>query len=479
MSRSIETLEQKAQLATSSKDLRTWMTFLTSAECRGRLTGDTGFYKAVDYVTSLFKSWGLSPAGDHGIYRQSFPHPYVMPREGGYFTLHMKVGKGTISKQYDYPTDYMVGGTSDTGFLHDLPVVFVGYGITAPELSYDSYKGVNVKDKIVMCLRDVPYRGNVAAKQKAWMPYQYHDYKMTNAVRHGAAGMLYVDSLPAGNPNPGYNKGFVYCVISDSVAKDAFRVNKRDYEAIKRQMLKKLVPLSFGLPDISADIKAITEWHPEGIGCNIVAVIPGTDEKLKNQYITVGAHIDHIGMQPFLCPGANDNASGTIVIMGVAKALGISGFKPRRTVVITLFGGEETGLLGSKYMADHPVFPDKDLRLVINIDGFGSGAGFGAMVAKKNSRLFKWIKEANDSTVRRPLLLVPGKDEIVTRPRTDEANFFVKGIPTISPFAYGSKVRAPYHVPGDTIDTIDFDTERDGVKWITRLVMELADADNL
>lgn len=471
-----ETIEQKAMLATSSKDLKTWMTYLTSPECRGRLTGDKGFYKAVDYATDLFKQWGLQPAGENGTYQQRFPHPYVMPQEGGFFTLHLPVGKGWVSKQYDYPDDYMVGGTSDTGFLKNLPLVYVGYGITAPELGYDSYKGVDVKGKIVVCERDVPYQGEDSRLQKAWMPYQYHNFKMTNAVKHGAAGMLYIST--AGNPNPGYNKGFVYCCISDSVASDIFKADKKDHTTLKSNMNKTMKPNSFPLSS-KADVKAITEWHPEGVGCNVVAVIPGTDPKLKDEYITIGAHIDHIGFQPLLCPGALDNASGSIIIMGVAKALGISGFKPKRTIVVTLFGGEETGLIGSDYMANHPIYPDKKHRLVINIDCLGDGYGLGAMVAKKYSSLFSYIKDANDKTVQRPLMLVPGRDEIVTRPRTDEANFFVKGIPTISPFAFGSKVKIPYHVPGDTMDYIDFDVSRDATKWATKLLMELSTADTL
>lgn len=471
-----ETIEQKAMLATSSKDLKTWMTYLTSPVCRGRLTGDIGFYKAVDYATDLFKQWGLQPAGDQGTFRQSFPHPYVMPKEGGFFTLYIPSGKGWISKRYDYPDDYMVGGTSDTGFLKFLPLVYVGYGITAPELGYDSYKNVDVKGKIVVCERDVPYQGEDPKLQKAWMPYQYHNFKMTNAVKHGAAGMLYIST--AGNPNPGYNKNFVYCCISDSVAKDIFKAANKDHSLLKDKMNKTLKPYSFPL-NCKADVKAITEWHPEGVGCNVVAVIPGTDPILKDEYITIGAHLDHIGFQPKLCPGALDNASGSVIIMGVAKALATSGFKPKRTIVVTLFGGEETGLFGSEFMANHPIFPDKEHRLVINIDCLGDGYGLGAMVAKKNSSLFTYIKDANEKTVQRPLLLIPGRDEIVTRPRTDEANFFVKGIPTISPFAFGSTVKIPYHVPGDTMDYIDFDVSRDATKWVAKLLMELSTVEKL
>lgn len=463
--------EQKAMYTTSTSDLKSWMSFFTSPECRGRLTGDIGFKKAVDYAANLFKEWGLEPGGDNGTYFQNFDHPYTEIKEGGYFTLYLPQGDQWVAKQYSYPDNYMVGGTSDTGFLQKLDLVYVGYGITAPELGYDSYKGVDVKGKIVVCERDVPYQEKDEKLQKAWMPYQYHSHKMTNAAKHGAAGMIYLSI--AGNPNPGFNKGFVYTCASDSVAKDIFASTGKDHTKVKADMDKTLQPNSFAL-DKKADIKAFSEYHPEGKGCNVVGILRGTDSKLSPEYITLGAHLDHIGMQPYVCPGALDNASGSIIIMGTAKALATSGFKPKRTIVFVLFGGEETGLFGSEYMANHPIMPLDKARVVINIDCLGAGYGLGAMVASKYSTLFQYLETANAKSVNRPFMKVPGRDVIVTRPRTDEANFFIKGVPTISPFAYGGTEEIPYHNPGDTMDHIDFDLERDAVKWMSATLMDMS-----
>lgn len=465
------TAEQKALYAISSTEMKEWMTFLTSAECRGRLTGDPGFQKAVDYAANLFQKWNLEPGGDNGTYFQNFDHPYTEVKEGGFFTLYLPQGDKWISKQYSYPDHYMVGGTSDTGFLQKLDLVYVGYGITAPELGYDSYKGIDVKGKIVVCERDIPYQGNDPKQQKAWMPYQYHSHKMQNASKHGAAGMLYISV--SGNPNPGFNKGFIYACISDSVANDIFAGTGKDYNVIKEKLNSTLKPYSFAI-NKKADIKAITEYHPDGKGCNVVGILKGSDPTLSAEYITLGAHIDHIGMQPILCPGALDNASGSVIILGVAKALATSGFKPKRTIVFTLFGGEETGLLGSGYMADHPVLPNSTPKMVINIDCLGAGYGFGARIASKYQSLFKYVQSANTKSVNRPFLKMLGANEIITRPRTDDANFFIKGIPTIAPFAYGSTQNIPYHNPGDTMEYIDFDLERDAVKWMSTLLMDIS-----
>lgn len=470
------TVEQKALYVTTTDDLKDWMTFLTSEECRGRLTGDIGFWRAAQFGADLFKQWGLEPGGDNGTFFQNFEHPYVMPQEGGFFTLYLPQGKEWIGKQYDYPDHYMVGGTSDTGFLQKLDLVYVGYGITAPELNYDSYKGIDVKGKIVVCERDIPYKGRDPKLQKAWMPYQYHNFKMTNATKHGAAGMLYIST--AGNPNPGYNKDFVYCCISDSVAKDIFMGTGKDHAAVVKEMDNTLKPISFKI-DKKADIKAITEWHPEGKGCNVVGILRGTDPSLAPEYITIGGHVDHIGFQPYLCPGAQDNASGSIIVLGTAKAICMSGFKPRRTIVFTLFGGEETGLIGSGFMANHPILPKDQHKLLINIDCLAAGYGIGIRIPQKHASLYKYVEDANGKSVHRPIILSKGANEIVTRPRTDEANFFVKGVPTLAPFAFGSTVRIPYHVPGDTMDYLDFDLIRDAVKLMAAVLINVSSVEKI
>mgnify|MGYP001171407008 CR=1 FL=1 len=465
------TVEQKAMYVTSTADLKSWMSFLTSPECRGRLTGDIGFAKATHYAADLFKAWGLEPGGDNGTYFQSFPHPYTEVKEGGFFTLYFPSGKQWIAKQYSYPDNYMVGGTSDTGFLEQKDLVYVGYGITAPELDYDSYSGIDVKGKIVVCERDVPYQGQDTKLQKAWTPYQYHSHKMKNAADHGAAGLLYISI--AGNPNPGFNKGFVYACISDSVAKDIFSGTGKDYVTVKSNLDKTLKPNSFPI-NKKADIKAFTEFHPDGVGCNVIGILHGTDPTLAPEYLTIGAHLDHIGMQPYVCPGALDNASGSVIIMGAAKALATSGFKPKRTIVFVLFGGEETGLYGSDYLANHPIMPLNNAKAVINIDCLGDGYGFGAMIAPKYSTLFKYVEEADIKSCNRPFMKVPSRDVIVTRPRTDEANFFIKGVPTISPFAFGGTKVIPYHNPGDTMENINFDLVHDAVKWMATTLMDMS-----
>ena len=116
---------------------------------------------------------------------------------------------------------------------------------------------------------------------------------------------------------------------------------------------------------------------------------------------------------------------------------------------------------------------------MINIDCLAAGYGMGVRIARKHGSLFNLLKSTMERSVNRPFREALGRDEIVTRPRTDEANFFVKGVPTAAPFAFGSTVRIPYHVPGDTMDYIDFDLSHDAVRWMALTMMELGNIDKI
>ncbi|MCC8198804.1 MAG: M20/M25/M40 family metallo-hydrolase [Tannerellaceae bacterium] len=468
--------ETRALFLTTETDLQEWMAYLVSPECRGRLTGDIGFQKAAQYVADLFQEWGLEPGGDQGGYFQHFPHPYTEVQEMGQFSLYFPVGKDWIAKEYPYPDHYMVGGTSDSGELHRLELAYVGYGITAPELNYDDYKGIDVKGKIVVCDRDIPYQGRDLELQKKWTPYQYHNLKMTNAVAHGAAGMLYITTTA--NPNPGWNPGFIYASISDSVARDIFAGTGKNYDAVKEGINQSMKPHSFAI-EKKADIKAVTQFHPDGTGCNVIGILRGTDPTLELEMIMAGAHLDHVGMMPVLMPGAMDNTSGSVIIMGAAKALSTSGYTPKRTLVFVLYGGEETGLIGSKYLVDHPISPLENLKVLFNIDCLGTGYGLGARAAQKYASLLDYVEGANEAVLKRPFATRLGNNEIIIRPRTDDANFFVKGVPTISLFSFGAAYRTPYHHPGDVMELIEFDIVRDCVKLLTQTMMDMGNAEKI
>ena len=205
----------------TSEEMMSWIQKLCSPEFNGRLTGTPEFQASAAWVADRLKEWGIKPGGDEGSYFQWFDHPYTVINDIGSLTLNIPVSEGSIiKKSYNYPDDYYPGMNSGSGEI-TAEVVFVGFGVTAPELNYDDYKGIDVKGKIVIMNRDVPYTDPRNPEYKKWVGYCYHQYKLENAVKHGAAGMLYIDGALA-NPNISYEPSIIVCGIGPQPLEDIF-----------------------------------------------------------------------------------------------------------------------------------------------------------------------------------------------------------------------------------------------------------------
>ena len=179
--------------AITSEEMMTWEEKLCSPEFNGRLTGTPEFLASAEWVAGKLKDWGIKPGGDKETYFQWFDQPYTVVNDPGSLTLNLKQTDGSvIKKNYSYPEEFYPGMNSGNGEI-TAEVIYVGYGVTAPELNYDDYKGIDVKGKIVLVNRDVPYTDPRNPEYKKWVAYCYHQYKLENAVRHGAAGFLYID----------------------------------------------------------------------------------------------------------------------------------------------------------------------------------------------------------------------------------------------------------------------------------------------
>ena len=424
----------------SSNTLFGYVKELCKDKYGGRLTGTKGYNMAANWVISHYKKWGLEPAGDNGTYLQAFKNPYTLILPGDEAYLHIPIDKKghEILKHYRLEKDFIPGSTSDTGEV-TAEVVYVGYGITAPELGYDDYKGVDVKGKIVLMEREVPISPEENPEEfKKWRPYSFHQYKVENAWKHGAAGMLYNYHIT--NPNCKFIKGFVLTYIGKEILNDLFTGAKVSHKEVVKRIRKTRKPYSFSLGKIMT-IKNFTEHHPEGVAYNVLAMVEGTDPVLKNEVIVVSAHLDHVGRNPLLVPGANDNASGVSVVMGVAKAIAESPVKPKRTVLFALFGAEEQGVKGSEYFVKH--LPDslsgKKIVACFNSDGVGRGDKIYALAAKNYPELWNRIKRANEKYVHR--VIKPAYFLNIARPRLDAAHFMWAGVPTLSFSAFGMPLK--------------------------------------
>lgn len=460
---------------TTDADLREWMTYLTSEECAGRLTGSEGFQKSINYAANLFKEWGLEPGGDNGTYFHSFKHPYILVKEGAEFVSHYPIGEDWVSKTYAYPDDYMPGGTSDSGEVKDREIVYVGYGISAPDLNYDDYSGIDVKGKIVVIENGYPYSGKDFNEQIKWRPYLGLPSKMINAKAHGAAGVLLTSTKAV--VSAGFNEGLLFAGISETVVEDFFAGTGKSYKETKEAIRKELKPHSFSLGK-KGDLKAVTEYHPEGVGYNVIGVIKGTDPKLAPEVIMAGGHIDHVGCVPELISGAFDNGSGTVITMGAAKALATSGFKPKRTLIFILFGAEENGLNGSQAFLDRPTVPLKDIKVLFNTDMLAMGDGLMGATFKDYGSLLNFVQDANNEYVKRPYRNRYDSNQLLI-PRTDGLLFLANKIPSIGVAATGFGPGYPYHHPDDNMSIIDFSIVTDGMKLLTMTLMKMANAPKL
>lgn len=449
---------------------------LVSEKFGGRLTGTAEYDACAEWVISLLKKWGVAPGGDNGTYLQKYPNPYTLVFPGGSCVLHIPVKDGQINKSYKYEDEFIPGGTSASGEV-TAEVVYVGYGISAPELGYDDYAGVDAKGKIVLLDPEVPVRpGDTAGAFPKWRPYSFHQYKLENAFDHGAKGMIY-NYGPIGNPNNSYREGFIYHHVGAAVVADIFAGTGRTYEATVDGIRKDLKPRSFATGK-TMTIKNVTEYHPEGVGYNVIGVIPGTDPKFKDEIILVGGHLDHLGRMWELMPGADDNATAVAVGLGVAEAMAQSAIKPKRTVIFNFFGSEEQGVAGSKYYVEHPIYPLDKTLVFINMEGPGGGDKISASGAKTYSGFWTYIEKANTKYIHR--IIGGGEASYPARPRQDSAWFYWAGVPSLTFRAYGKAVSYPtYHNTKDRIELIDSETMQDLAQLFFMAIMDIADEESV
>lgn len=449
----------------TSEEMMEWVQKLCSPEFSGRLTGTPEFIASAEWIAGKLKEWGIKPGGENGSYFQWFDMPYTVVNDIGSLSLKIPQPDGTfIVKDYKYPEEYYPGMNSGKGEI-TAEVVFVGYGVTAPELNYDDYKGIDVRGKIVLVNRDVPYTNPGNQEYSKWVAYCYHQYKLQNAVNHGAAGFLYIDGIGA-NPNTSYDPSLIVCGIGPQVLSDVFAGLKTTNEEVTGKIRKSFRPASISTGKIMT-IRANTTRHPEGKGCNVIGYIEGTDPLLKNEVIIIGGHADAVGKAGMTVNGALDNASGVVDIMGAAKAMALSGIELKRSVVFLFIGGEENGLVGSRIYAQNPVFPKERTIVFINLDMVGNGTGLSVSTASTYKNVLTYFEDANTKYIHRPFQgSAPEPGSFYGRPRTDTYNFSSAGYRTMSIGVTGGYKKVFYHIPGDDPDAITIDIMEDVAKMI-------------
>lgn len=421
---------------------------MASPEMAGRLTGDEGYTKAAKWAASKFKEWGLRPLDSRQGYLQSYPSPYTiidkaemslnLASPGPAGKIEFKEIKLTPASDF-LPLLFSASGQK-TGDL-----VFVGWGISAPELNYDDYAGVEVKGKFVLCFRGTPDPGR--------SEFQYHDEHRTRmkvAKEKGALGLIYIYPEVLANPNGDWLDDFLPGMISEKTADLIFKEINSSSAELRKALETYKRPISFPLKS-KLTYSVSSRHNPNGVGYNVCGWVEGSDPKLKKELIVVGAHFDHCGQHlGMLFPGANDNASGSATIMAIAKAFASLKQKPKRSVMFVLFGGEEMGLQGSTYFAQNlPAGFDK-VSAMFNYDMTGEGDGANCGLSAEPPELKEVLERANkEINIINSMRVIR---QVGVR-SSDFAPFFRRGIPVASFSSNGPHLA--YHQSGDTIFRIN------------------------
>ena len=480
--------------AIQAKALLERVRILASPEMEGRASGTPGGARAADYIAQEFRKIGLEPLGDQGGYLQAFEVTTGV-RLGAENRLSLEFGvrdqgSGGERKRYEAGVFFNPFGFSDEGNSSG-EVVFAGYGITAPELQYDDYAGLDVQDKIVLVMTHEPQEKNEQGPFRKPEAFQYTEirYKVINAREHGARGIIVVtdpnnhegekEELFVIRGTAGASAGIVAVNALREVAEAVLSPTGKSLAELQKEIDEKLKPRSFLIPGVIAHLQ-VSLIREKGRAANVIGVLPGRDPTLRGEAVVIGAHYDHLGrggetsLAPDrygeIHPGADDNASGVAGVIALAEAFARSG--ARRTLIFVAFDGEEMGLLGSSHYVKNPPWPLEKTYAMINLDGIGrlendrlyilgvdSGKGLRSLVQET----------ANvEATGRSPLLHMRGDGF----GPSDHTSFYAKGRPVLM-FSTGPHL--DYHRPSDTPEKINRGGLEKVVRLIFRTVAKLAD----
>jgi Zn-dependent M28 family amino/carboxypeptidase len=479
-----EKVQQTSEVAADASRIKSHIRFLSDDLLEGRDTGARGHEIASLYIAAEFEKYGLTPAGDDGTYMQrvNFVQAYI-DQSSIKLSLTGPQGDMTLSypKQFLTFPNPLEETTQMAGKL-----VFVGYGIVAPELQHNDYQDMDVKGKVVVALSGKPK----SFPSEEGAHFGSSREKRRHASENGAVGFTTISTptgekvrpyqnllnylhTPAvrwldkdGNPSGVYPqvKGTAY--FSKEAAELVFADAEQNLEQIYAMLEKDESPKGFDLPiEIQLESKST---HKAISSPNVVAILEGSDPSLKNEYVVYSAHSDHIGFaktvkKDKINNGAMDNASGTSVLMETARLFSQLNELPKRSILFVAVTGEEKGLLGSDYYAQNPTVPAGSMVANVNLDmpiltyEFADVIAFGADHSDMKSSVAKAAEK-----IGLELSPDPMPDQALFT-RSDHYSFVKQGIPAVflvpgfksaDPEVDGSKqfsnfLKTNYHKPGD------------------------------
>jgi Zn-dependent M28 family amino/carboxypeptidase len=405
-------VERGAAQTIRAERLRADIRFLASDLLEGRAPGSRGDQLAEAYIAARMEAIGLEP-GASGAWLQRFDLVGINSRPVG----PIRVSRGGEKEDLQPLLDVVAssGVPSEEARLDEAEIVFVGYGIVAPEYAWDDYKGADLKGKVLLMMNNNPASDPRIFALKTRLYYGRWDYKYEMAARMGASGAIIIHTVPSA--------GYKWQVVQASWGGEQFRLPDEGGPELQvkawttEEASKRIARL--GGQDLGALVAAAerSDFRPVPLHvalsltlrnevkrtqtANVIGRLSGSDPDLAREAVVFTAHHDHLGIKPGAGPGeeaiyhgARDNASGVAVLLSIAEAMKALPQPPRRTTLFAAVGGEESGLLGSKYLASRPPLPPGRLAADINMDGINIWGRTRdvTLIGRGKSNLDDWIE---------------------------------------------------------------------------------------
>jgi hypothetical protein len=486
----------------TAAQLRSYLEFIASDELEGRDTPSRGLDIAAMYIAEHLKTWGIKPAGDNGTYFQKFP----LKRN----KIESQNTRLSLNNQsFVYGEDFLSSFNPAT--ISNSQIVYASHGWVIKAKNINPYQGIDVKDKIVVVVNSLPKGVTVNDLQgrqgEDWLsPVLYAQQNgakavITCATFNGLAnwqsarwtqtekGGLTFGNAPSQITIPSLT-------VSPRLFAALFQGEKASGGNIFSKAEKEDFVEAFDLKPTKKISLSVAVKTEETHSQNVVGILEGSDPVLKNEYLAIGAHYDHVGMNPFAASddkiwnGADDDGSGTVSVLAIAEAFSKGAQRPKRSILFIWHAGEEKGLWGSQYFTDNPTVPIGSVITELNIDMIGRAQQAGdenpknKLLPKQNevfvigSKMMSTeLGEISEATNKSFLNLEYNykyddpKDPEQFFYRSDHFNYARKGVPIIF---YMDGNHADYHQPSDSIEKIDFNNMERIARTIFATGWELA-----
>lgn len=481
------------------ENLRKHMDAIASDATEGRLTGSVGYKKAAEYTATVFKEAGLKPGWINEKGEKSFFQPVPFIRDN-YKSTSLTIQKNGEDNTFDHSTnDFVIlkiGKGSENNQITS--PAFIGYGISEPEKGWDDYADLDLKGKWVILLNGLPPKNSNPTFPDC-LRKKYSDRKKRNSLRtnilieHKVAGLIII-------PHKSRVDNWEHIIRLSYIEYFSYA----DDEMNRKETLEPFLPVILIGPEILKKLFAEQSYNPitnegkyhsyilddtqlsatinckkEPINCyNIIAIAPGTDSILKNEYLTVGAHLDHLGkIGDKVYNGANDDASGCVIILEAAKAIALT--PPKRSVVFILYTAEELhGLVGSKHFLRKPPIPINQMSLNINLEQIGSKnrgyEGIWIISPPEFKASFHNVSKAYSEMDFKYDSIENLIDDL--KNQVDSWSYYQKKIPTIMISSGGF---LEHHTTKDKIELIDFDHLLVAANFLHSYIIELGNDKHL